>query len=77
VRHPEHRGTIFVEDAAVLAQDHFPGEQCVLRLKAPRCAARALPGSFVHLSCDAALPMRRPMSIMRVSPQEGWIECLY
>lgn len=77
VRHPEHRGTIFVEEAEVLAQDHFPGEQCVLRLKAPECAARALPGSFVHLSCDAALPMRRPMSIMRADPKGGWIECLY
>ena len=49
----------------------------MLRLKAPQCAAKALPGSFVHLSCDAALPMRRPMSIMRVSPAEGWVECLY
>lgn len=77
MKHPEHRGTIFLEDAEVLAQDHFPGEQCVLRLKAPRCAAKALPGSFVHLSCDPALPMRRPMSIMRVSPQDGWVECLY
>ncbi len=72
-----HRGTIFLEDAEILSHDHFPGEQHVLRLKAPQCAAKALPGSFVHLSCDAALPMRRPMSLMRVSPAEGWVECLY
>ncbi|MGA9854035.1 MAG: dihydroorotate dehydrogenase electron transfer subunit [Gammaproteobacteria bacterium] len=72
-----HRGTIFLEDAEVLDQQQFPGAQCVLRLKAPECATRALPGSFIHLTCDAALPMRRPMSIMRVSRQEGWIECLY
>jgi dihydroorotate dehydrogenase electron transfer subunit len=75
--HPEHRGTIFVEDAEILSHDHFPGAQHLLRLKAPQCAARALPGSFVHLSCDAALPMRRPMSIMRVSAEDGWVECLY
>jgi dihydroorotate dehydrogenase electron transfer subunit len=75
--HKPHRGTIFLEDAEILAHEHFPGEQHVLRLKAPQCAARALPGSFVHLSCDAALPMRRPMSLMRVSPAEGWVECLY
>jgi dihydroorotate dehydrogenase electron transfer subunit len=75
--HPAHRGSIFVEDAEILAHEHFPGDQHVLRLKAPQCAAKALPGSFVHLSCDAALPMRRPMSIMRVSPQDGWVECLY
>jgi dihydroorotate dehydrogenase electron transfer subunit len=72
-----HRGTIFLEDAEILAHEHFPGEQHVLRLKAPQCAARALPGSFVHLSCDPALPMRRPMSLMRASPAEGWVECLY
>ena len=71
------RGTIFLEDAEILAHEHFPGEQHVLRLKAPQCAAKALPGSFIHLSCDAALPMRRPMSLMRVSPAEGWVECLY
>ncbi len=71
------RGTIFLEDAEILAHEHFPGEQHVLRLKAPQCAAKALPGSFVHLSCDAALPMRRPMSLMRVSAAEGWVECLY
>lgn len=75
--HQPHRGSIFLEDAEILAHEHFPGEQHVLRLKAPKCAAKALPGSFVHLSCDAALPMRRPMSLMRVSPQDGWIECLY
>jgi dihydroorotate dehydrogenase electron transfer subunit len=75
--HPEHRGSIFVEDAEILTHEHFPGAQHVLRLKAPQCAAKALPGSFVHLSCDAALPMRRPMSIMRVSVAEGWVECLY
>ena len=77
MKHPEHRGSLFVEDAEILSHEHFAGEQHVLRLKAPKCATKALPGSFVHLSCDAALPMRRPMSIMRVSSSEGWVECLY
>ncbi len=77
MKHPEHRGSIFVEDAEILAHEHFAGAQHVLRIKAPQCAAKALPGSFVHLSCDAALPMRRPMSIMRVSAADGWVECLY
>lgn len=72
-----HRNTIFVEDAQVLTQTPFPGAQYVLRVKAPKCAAKATPGSFVHVTCDPALPMRRPMSIMRVSREEGWIEMLY
>ena len=73
----EHRGTIFVEDAKLLAQQAFPGRQFVIRLQAPKCAAAATPGSFAHLTCDPLLPMRRPLSIMRTDPAAGWIEILY
>jgi dihydroorotate dehydrogenase electron transfer subunit len=72
-----HRGTIFVEDARVLSQQSHPGRQYVLRLQAPLCAARATAGSFAHVAVDPAIPMRRPLSIMRADPQEGWIELLY
>jgi dihydroorotate dehydrogenase electron transfer subunit len=75
--HPAHRGSICLEDGRVLSQQAFEGAQWVLRLQAPRCAARALPGSFVHLACDDDIPMRRPLSIMRVDPDEGWVEVLY
>lgn len=71
------RGTIFLEKAEVLEHRAFEGRQYVLRLRAPRCAARAEPGSFVHLQCDPMLPMRRPLSIMRSSPEAGWLEFLY
>ncbi|MGB5306313.1 MAG: dihydroorotate dehydrogenase electron transfer subunit [Gammaproteobacteria bacterium] len=74
--HP-HRNTLFVEDADILAHDSYPGDQYVLRVRAPRCAARARPGSFAHLQCSPTLPMRRPLSIMRASAQDGWIEFLY
>ncbi len=72
-----HRGTIFVEDAVLLARQEYPGRQFVIRLGAPKCAAAATPGSFVHLSCDPLLPMRRPLSIMRADPAAGWIDVLY
>jgi dihydroorotate dehydrogenase electron transfer subunit len=72
-----HRGTIFVEDAEVLAQERYEGNQFVLKIRAPRCAQAATAGSFVHLSCDESLPMRRPLSIMRAHPQQGTIEVLY
>jgi len=72
-----HRGTIFVEDAEILAQESFPGEQFVMRLAAPETAARATAGSFVHVAVDPAIPMRRPLSIMRVERAAGWIELLY
>jgi len=73
----EHRGTIFVEDAALLSQQEFPGRQFVIRLRAPQCAAAATPGSFAHLTCDPLLPMRRPLSIQRADATAGWIEILY
>ncbi len=72
-----HRGTIFVEDAEVLAHEHFEADQHVIRLQAPECAARATPGSFVHVTCGPGIPMRRPLSIMRANPREGWIDVLY
>lgn len=73
----EHRATLFLEDAPVLAHTPWDAEQHVLRLRAPRCAAHAVPGSFVHLTCDPGQPMRRPLSIMRADPGAGWIELLY
>ena len=72
-----HRGTIFLEDAQVLLHESYAGGQYVLRLQAPRCAAAAQPGSFAHLRCDPQLPMRRPLSIMRTSADEGWVDFLY
>jgi len=77
VTHPAHRGSICLEDGKVLAQHAFAGDQFVIRLDAPKCAARALPGSFAHLTVDDDIPMRRPLSIMRANAQEGWIDILY
>ncbi|HEX4445728.1 MAG TPA: dihydroorotate dehydrogenase electron transfer subunit [Polyangiaceae bacterium] len=73
----ETRGTLHLEDARVIKQTAYDGDQFVLRLAAPACAARAEPGSFVHLTCDPAIPMRRPLSILRADPSAGWIEVLY
>ena len=70
-----NRNTIFVEDGELLTSTEFPGEQFVMRIRAPKCAAAAEPGSFVHLTCDDSLPMRRPLSIMRVD--DDCIEVLY
>jgi dihydroorotate dehydrogenase electron transfer subunit len=71
------RNTLFVEDAEILLHDSYPGDQYVLRVQAPECAARALPGSFAHLQCAPSLPMRRPLSIMRADAKAGWVEFLY
>ncbi|MCH7852997.1 MAG: dihydroorotate dehydrogenase electron transfer subunit [Proteobacteria bacterium] len=71
------RGTLFVEDAEVNSIKSYPGKQYRLRLQSPKCAAHATAGSFVHLQCDASIPLRRPMSIMRADADAGWIEILF
>ena len=76
-RAQRNRGTLFVEDASVISVSTFPGEQFITRLHAPKCARHATAGSFVHLQCDESIPMRRPLSIMRADPSEGWIDVLY
>ncbi len=75
--HPEHRGSIFLEEAEVLSQSCHPDGQFVLRARAPRCARAARPGSFAHITCDPAIPMRRPLSIMRADAAAGTVEFLY
>jgi len=73
----EHRGTIFLEDALVTSHETFAGEQFILRVKAPECAAHAVAGSFAHIRCDHDIPMRRPLSIMRANKETGEVDFLY
>ncbi len=75
--HKPHHATIFVEEAEILSHEAFAGDQFLLRLQAPQCAGRARPGSFVHLQCSPQRPLRRPISIMRTSAKDGWVELLY
>ena len=72
-----NRDSILVEDARILTHQSFSDYQHILRVHAPEIAAASHPGAFVHLCCEPGLAMRRPMSIMRVSPREGWLEMLY
>lgn len=73
----ENRDTIFQEEATVVSHQAMEGDQFIMRLKAPECAARALPGQFVHITVHPLQPLRRPISIMRVSATEGWVDLLY
>ena len=72
-----NRGSVFLEDARILSQRAWPGQQFVLRVHAPLAARKAQPGMVAHIACDPSVPMRRPLSIMRAAPSEGWLEFLY
>jgi len=73
----KHRNTIFVEDCEILSHTAFDGDQYIMRVQAPKIAANAKPGSFAHLTVHPLRPMRRPISIMRVSKEQGWVDFLY
>ena len=66
-----------VENAKIIERQDFPGDQVILRVHAPEMAKTAKPGQFAHIQCDPALPMRRPLSIMRVSTKNGWVDFLF
>jgi len=72
-----HRGTIFLDKGRIVEQQEFPGDQFILKVHAPETARRARAGSFAHIQCDADIPMRRPLSIMRANADSGEIEFLY
>lgn len=71
------RGSIVLENAEILDKQTFDAEQVILRVQAPEIAAHAQAGQFAHIQCDPSLPMRRPLSIMRVSPTAGWVDFLF
>jgi dihydroorotate dehydrogenase electron transfer subunit len=71
------RGSIHLEEGAILEHRAFAGNQHIIRVAAPRAAARATPGAFAHVTCDPTVPMRRPLSIMRADAAAGWLEFLY
>lgn len=73
----KHRNTIFVEDCEILSHQAFDGDQYIMRVQAPKIAAKAQPGSFAHLTVHPLRPMRRPISIMRVNKEQGWVDFLY
>jgi len=73
----ENRDSIYQEEAEILSHEAFEGQQYVMRIQAPQCASNAMAGQFVHITVHPMRPLRRPISIMRVSPSEGWVDLLY
>jgi dihydroorotate dehydrogenase electron transfer subunit len=73
----QHRNTILVETAEVLGHEAHAGDQYLLQVKAPQIADCAKAGQFAHIECGPGLPMRRPISIMRVDEKKGTVDFLY
>ncbi|MCH9669908.1 MAG: dihydroorotate dehydrogenase electron transfer subunit [Gammaproteobacteria bacterium] len=75
--HPPQRGTLHLEEARILRQEAYAEAQFIMELEAPRIAATAQPGGFVHIRCADALPLRRPLSLLDADPSTGTIKVLY
>lgn len=73
----DNTASIFQESAKILDHQHLPGEQHLLRLEAPLAAKAAKAGQFAHIQVHPLRPLRRPLSIMRASPEAGWLDILY
>lgn len=70
------RNTIFEESAEILANVSHPDDQFVMRVRAPKIAAAAMPGQFVHLRVSEERLMRRPISIMLTDREKGTVDLL-
>ncbi|RLL49175.1 dihydroorotate dehydrogenase electron transfer subunit [Mariprofundus sp. EBB-1] len=71
------RNTVFEEQAEVLAHITHPADQFIMRVHAPKTAAHAQPGQFVHLRVSDERALRRPISIMLTNPEKGTVDLLY
>jgi len=72
-----NRDTIKVCDCQILAHYKFDGDQCILTLASKEIANNTKPGQFVHVTVSAALPLRRPISIMSVDKENETFDLLY
>ncbi len=72
-----HRNQIKIANGKIIAVQHLKASQHIIRIECPQIAEHSKPGNFIHIKCDQELAMRRPMSIMRASKREGWIEVLF
>jgi len=72
-----NRDTIKVCDCQILAHYKFDGDQYILTLASKEIADNTKPGQFVHVTVSAALPLRRPISIMSVDKENETFDLLY
>ena len=73
---PDPRNALYVEDSQIIANVRHGGDQFVMRLNAPKTAAHAAPGQFMHVQVSGDRPMRRPISIMLTDADKGTVDML-
>jgi len=74
---PQSHSIIYECSASLLAHVEHPAAQHLMRLHAPKIAASALPGQFVHIQVAKGARLRRPVSIMLTDVEQGTIDILF
>ena len=68
---------IFEENAEIIDQVKFEADQFVTIVKAEKSSQTAKPGQFAFVECGGDTLLRRPLSYLRSSKENGTVEFMY
>ena len=72
---------MLLEDGKIIVHENLGKGQYLMEVLCPQVAAAAIPGQFVHVSCEAEGStdplLRRPISIHKINKEKGSIELYY
>ena len=72
-----NKDIIFEEKAEIIEQIRFEADQFITILRAEKSSQTAKPGQFAFVECGGNTILRRPLSYLRSSKQDGTIEFMY
>ena len=72
-----NKDIIFEEKAEIVDQVKFEADQFVTIVKAEKSSQAAKPGQFAFVECGGDTLLRRPLSYLRSSKEDGTVEFMY
>ena len=72
-----NKDIIFEEKAEIVDQVKFEADQFVTIVKAEKSSQTAKPGQFAFVECGGDTLLRRPLSYLRSSKEDGTVEFMY
>ena len=72
-----NKDIIFEEKAEIVDQVKFEADQFVTIVKAEKSSQKAKPGQFAFVECGGDTLLRRPLSYLRSSKEDGTVEFMY
>lgn len=72
-----NKDIIFEEKAEIVDQVKFEADQFITIVKAEKSSQTAKPGQFAFVECGGDTLLRRPLSYLRSSKEDGTVEFMY